>query len=197
MSAVPIPRFQFCYSYVPQLSCVTGSVTFGAATAITSFVGTGISSVTKLAVGLVQVQLVQPYPAYLSSDFSIDAPTTGANVNDGSFVVGTLYQITAVGTTNWYAVGLNAGLTPKIGQLFVATAVGGAGTGTAKVITQSNVAGVQVAENNGTMLSVSTANQGSIFILQTVDFAGALVSPTTGTIMDMKIWMKGSSAYGV
>ena len=56
--------------------------------------------------------------------------TTG--VSDGSFVVGQAYQITAVGTTNWYSIG--AGRSAAVGDIFTATGADGGGNGTANSV---------------------------------------------------------------
>ena len=53
-------------------------------------------------------------------------------VNDGSFVVGQAYQITAVGTTAWTAAGAPANF--GVGTIFTATSVGGSGSGTANSV---------------------------------------------------------------
>ena len=55
---------------------------------------------------------------------------TQTPINDGSFVVGTAYQISTLGTTtNWAAAG--AGTDVALGDVFTATSVGGAGDGAA------------------------------------------------------------------
>ena len=50
------------------------------------------------------------------------------SVNAGSFTPGFSYQITALGNTNWTAIG--AGVNPQVGQVFTATGAG-SGSGTA------------------------------------------------------------------
>ena len=56
--------------------------------------------------------------------------TIGSAVAASALVVGTGYRIESLGTTNWTACGLPAGVTAAVGLTFVATATG-AGTGTA------------------------------------------------------------------
>ena len=56
--------------------------------------------------------------------------TIGSAVAASALVVGTGYRIESLGTTNWTACGLPAGVTAAVGLTFVATAAG-TGTGTA------------------------------------------------------------------
>lgn len=183
---------QFLYSNVPMLTMIDGHIVIGAAGAVSSFTGKGIYNVALLAAGIYSVQLTNNFKSFVGHDFSLQSPVTGANVADGSFVVGTMYQITAVGTTGWSAVGLNTGLTPAIGQQFVATAVGGVGTGTAKVVGSTGVASIELGEP-AAMLQVNNLGQGAIFMARMLDFAGALVAPASGTIIDLSIYLKNSS----
>jgi len=66
-----------------------------------------------------------------SHKFLVTAATT---VSDGSFIVGQAYFIVSVGDTTWssYGAPTNAGA----GDIFTATSVGGAGTGTAVPVGQ-------------------------------------------------------------
>jgi hypothetical protein len=70
-------------------------------------------------------------PAYIITQKGATKYLVAGNnaIADGSFIVGQSYAINLVGTTNWAAVG--AGVNPQIGDVFTATTVGGAGTGTA------------------------------------------------------------------
>jgi len=63
--------------------------------------------------------------------------TDGASVADESVVVGSVYQILTVGTTDWNAMGLRG--TPAIGAIFTATAAG-AGSGTASLVKKCTLA---------------------------------------------------------
>jgi len=63
--------------------------------------------------------------------------TDGASVADESVVVGSVYQILTVGTTDWNAMGLRG--TPAIGAVFTATAAG-AGSGTASLVKKCTLA---------------------------------------------------------
>jgi hypothetical protein len=63
------------------------------------------------------------------------AVTPGTGTSAGSFVVGTYYTITAVGTTSFTAIGA---LSNTVGVSFIATAVG-SGTGTATTMNTLNL----------------------------------------------------------
>lgn len=181
---------------------IQGTVTIGASGAVSSSTGTGVSGVTKLTTGIYQIQTIENYNGYIGSFFEKQSPAIGSNVNDGSFVTNTLYQITAVGTTDWHAAGLNSGLTAAVGQTFVATGAGGAGTGTAKAVGSTGIGVIEVPYNPQQMLDNSTINKGAIIQFQTfgnastISFTGdttntsttiANVSSTAGLVVGQSI----------
>lgn len=171
---------QFLFNKVPFLSYIEGHVLVGAAGAVTSIAGNGVKSVSLLATGIYQIQLTQNYNALLGSSFQPQSPANGISVTAGSFVTNALYQITALGNTNWAAIGLQSGLTAKVGQVFVATGAG-SGTGTAQLIVASNADQVEIPINPQVMLSNSQTpvNQGSIVLFET--FAVNAISFTGNT----------------
>ena len=66
---------------------------------------------------------------------------TASTTSDGSFISGQAYQIASLGDTTWSSYG--AGADAAVGDIFTATSVGGAGTGTAYPV------GVCVLTNSG------------------------------------------------
>lgn len=86
--------------------------------------------------GMILVKLTDKFISLLKFGSSIASPNSGTPINISSgLAVGTLYVITAVGTStaaNWQALGLPVGITPAIGAMFVATSAS-AGTGTGAV----------------------------------------------------------------
>lgn len=191
---------QFLYSKHPMLTLITGSVTFGAAGAVSASSGAGLKSVTKLGTGLYQIKLVDSFPSFIGYDSEMLGGVTGAAINDGSFVAGTLYQIVTVGNTNWTAVGFDSDYTPVVGALFVATGVGGAGTGQVKAIAPSAVQSIEIAQNPASMLKNLNQSQGkgSSLILSLYNSSGAagaqvLGSPASGAQMIFKLMFKNSS----
>ena len=77
--------------------------------------------------------------------------TDGATIQDESMVVGNMYMIATVGTTDWAAVGVLG--TPAIGAIFTCD-VAGAGTGTVfavKACTLANTANGSLANDTMTI----------------------------------------------
>ena len=73
-------------------------------------------------------QLVVDTPVY----FTEDGPFIGASVNAGSFIAGTIYQITSLGTTDWNLVAGTMAVVYSVGDLIIATN-SGLGSGTAVI----------------------------------------------------------------
>lgn len=189
---------QFLYSKVKMLTMLQGDITIGASGAVSSFnTANQVAGVTRLGTGLYQLQMIENFNFFIGGNVLLQSPPIGGSIADGSFVVGTLYQITIVGTTNWFNVGLNAGLTPAVGQTFVATAVGGAGTGTAHVIGNTGIVNTEIAQNAQNSLRTSTTNAGALLIMQTFGLAAgpttALANPTSGSIIRFMLYFRNSS----
>lgn len=114
--------------------------------------GAGISSVTRNAAGIYQINLLDSYNKYLGLMWSVESPNSGSDVLVASAgtVSGTTYVITTVGTTTtagWQSLGLGVGITPAVGVAFKATATTTA-TGTGAVQTQIN-SGIVAIESLG------------------------------------------------
>lgn len=191
--------YQFLFSKIPMLSYIEGSVIIGATGAVGTVSGNGVYAITRLTTGIYKIQLVDNYNALVGAQFLMESGITGSNVNDGSFVANTLYQITAVGTTNFTAIGLSAGLTAAVGQSFVATGIGGAGTGTAKAMTVSGITHVEVARNAQTELTTSVAGHGAIINIQTLAATSSSVTtlipadPANGSLLRFNLFLRNSS----
>ncbi len=119
---------------------IEGSFQIGStgAPVVSSFTGAGITAsstitVQKLGTGVYMLQLADPYYRIVGWSFMPMPGPSSVVAGDGSgnIVLGRPYQIlggtsaVASGTpstaTNWYTLGLNPGLTPQVGQVFVAT----------------------------------------------------------------------------
>jgi hypothetical protein len=131
-------------SFVHCLTLLQGRWAVGATGAVSSISGTGIKAITRLGAGLFLIEFTDPYVRFLNSHFTIVEPANGTPVADGSFVVGTAYKIITLGNTLWNAAGLTTGIIPKVGTPFVATTVGGTGTGTAAVSTPGLIQNMEV-----------------------------------------------------
>lgn len=173
----------------------------GASGAVSDLKGPAVQSVTRLAAGIYQVQLQDKYNKYFIGSAQLSSPAPGSDVADGSFVVGTPYVITLVGTTDWSAVGFPTGVTPAVGAAFVATTVGGAGTGTAKAVTVSGISSVEVIGQPNLTITNSLAqpNQGSIFLIQTLGPTSSSVTtmiakdPANGSRLAITAYLSNSS----
>lgn len=147
------------------------------------------------------IQLQDNYSAFLGMTATMLSPVSGSNVNVTTGLgVGTLYQITAVGTTTaagWLALGVPAGVTPAVGLTFQAiTATVGSGTGTVKVFASSNLTSVEVAgDPNGGLAPVGQAvgfNGGAGgWIYLNYWKTAALQQPTDGTIVELNLFLSG------
>lgn len=185
---------QFYYTKHMMPVQIDGNVVIGATGAVGTTIGPGISSVTRLAVGTYRVKFLDNYFKFYAFSGGFQSPVTGSSVPDGSFIANTVYQITAVGTTNWTAAGLPAGLTAAVGMIFKAANVGGAGTGTVKALGSSGVSSIDVAGNPQLELSPSgAANMGAYITIQCFDAAGAAVDPADTSVMFLKFLLSNSS----
>lgn len=184
---------QFLYSKIRMLTYLKGSITVGATGAVTSFAGIGIYKITRSTTGIYFVQLNDNYNAFVDFHWHADGGVTGSPVADGSFVTGTEYQITVVGTTTWTGAGFPAGYTPAVGSVFVATGAGGAGTGTATAIGKSAISKIELAQSVGGLMQGSVQGIGSAFYLNTYNYSEALANPTSGCVLGFAMWLRNSS----
>lgn len=185
---------QFFYTPHKMPVMIDCNIAIGATGAVGTIKGPGVSGVTRLGTGLYQIKLQDNYYKFYKLDWNLEAPVTGSAVNDGSFVTGTLYQITTVGTTDWTAAGLPAGLTAAVGMVFKAAGAGGAGTGAAKALGSSGVFAVEVVGNPQLMLAPQgSANQGAIITIKCLDASGAAVDPTSGSVLFLDMYLSNSS----
>lgn len=172
----------------------------GSSGSVNSLKGPGIASVIRLAPGIYQIKLQDNYNRYYGGFAGLVAPAIGSNVADGSLVVGTPYMITAVGTTNWHAAGLPAEVTPAVNVAFVATSIGGAGSGTAKAVGASGISSVEVIGDSNLSISPDPAiSPGGIILVQCMGPTSAGVTtqiakdPATGSVLSLAIYLSNSS----
>lgn len=185
--------YQFLYSKDAMLTYLKGSITVGGTGAVTSFAGKGFYSITRSTTGIYFVQLNDNYNAFINFNWHAAGGVTGSNVTDGSFVTGTEYSITAVGTTTWTTAGFPSGYTPAVGSVFVATGAGGAGTGTAKAVGKSGISKIELAQSASGLLNGNNSGIGSAFFLNTYNYSEALANPTSGCVLGFELWMRNSS----
>lgn len=173
-----------------MLTFIEGNFVVGGSGAVGTVKGSGIASVTLLSTGTYKIKLEDGFPRYLSGTAGAVAPSSGATVNDGSLVVGTTYIILSVGTTDWVAAGLDADVVPAVGVSFVATAIGGAGTGTARAVVDSGIVSVEVVGNPNLMVPYKT------LIIQCISDAGAVDNPVSGSVIGFTMMLRNSTLKG-
>lgn len=130
-------------------------ISIGASGAPTIVSAPLISSITRLAAGQYRLQLNDNYAKLLDFRGSCISAQSGISVTAGSFVVGTVYRITALGNTTqaqWVAAGVPVGITAAVGVTFKAAAAG-AGTGTAQTLASSGIASIELMSNSINMLN--------------------------------------------
>lgn len=169
------------------------SVNIGSSGATSGLSSSVVRSVTRMAAGIYQVQLMDNYNALYNSYFSVDGPVTGSAIAGGSFVAGTLYQIVTLGTTNFNSAGLPTNVTAAVGQNFIATGIG-AGTGTVKAVAPVS----SIINIAGPMMN-PTDNTGSIIIFQALAPTSSSVTtliPTeipSGSVLNIEFLLSNSS----
>lgn len=214
-------QFLFSFHKMPviiDMKFVVAS-TDSAGKGITGLIGQGVKNVymntsqtpagpVNPAAGYILIQLQDNYSQHFLTDWNAEPPVTGADINiSGSSVltVGVPYQITAVGTSttaNWAAVGLPPGVTPAVGQSFLATVTGsGTGTGTVKAIGIGGVASIETVPmvSAATIAPVGIVNQGAWIILKCLAATNASTTtliasaPTAGAIISVRLSLSNAS----
>lgn len=161
--------------------------------------------------GLIVIQLQNNFQKLLGLSTMLQPAITGADVSvtagDADLVVGQPYQITVIGTTTtaqWHALGLPPGLTPTVGQNFIALSTGvGAGTGKVKVYGVASCVAIQpLGRSPDLQMANLYQNGGAQIIMQTlfptID-TGTLKSPLIksaledGTLIKMQLLLSNSS----
>lgn len=186
--------FYTCHK-MPVLLDVT--IPIGASGAVGTITGAGVKSVTKLTTGIYQIKLQDNYYKLLGNFSSIVSPTTGSAIADGSFVTGTPYSITSVGTTTWGD--LPSGITAAVGATFIATGAGGAGTGTATAVGNSGITRIDLIDNGTELAPSSLNNTGSYITFQTLAATSSSVttlipaSPANGSVLKLALYLSNSA----
>lgn len=182
---------QFFYSFHKVPVLLDCNFAIGTTGSVGTIKGPGIAAISQLATGIYRVQLQDNYYKYFLSTWQFQAPVTGGSVASTALVTGTAYQINFVGTTNWQSVGLAPGLTAAVGQSFVATGTA-AGTGTAQLVGSSGIFTVENIGDPNSELAPSNPN-GGYLLFKTLNAAGALTAPTSGSTLFLGIYLSNSS----
>jgi hypothetical protein len=160
---------------------VRASITIGAAGAVASSSGPGTKAIARMGAGVYRIQLQDSYASFLHMSASMIANgVTGSAIDPNAGVVGTLYQITLVGNTNWATAGIPSTVVPAVGQVFALAAAPASGTGRVKAAAVSNIRSIQCAGNpNSGMISLLTQSQGNGGYVTIVCLADTSSSVTT------------------
>ena len=164
------------------------------------------------AAGVALIQFKQNFNYYLGgfSGFvtAVASPTTAVT---SGLSIGSPYIITVLGNTTlaeWQTIGLPAGLTPTVGQSFIAiaTGTGGAHTGKVGIPSPSGIISIEViGDPNASIANSSIAVNGGAFVM--VQFQAPTITsvtnawespliataPTTGSVCGMTFFFDGSS----
>jgi hypothetical protein len=175
----------------------------GSSGAVSALKGPGVSAVTRLAAGIYKIKFQDNYTKFFGFNAKCKAPVTGSNVAATALSAGTVYEITALGTTttaNWVTAGVPAGITPAVGVSFLAAATS-SGNGTAKAIGVSGVSDFEVVGVSNTTLSPSGSVSyiGGYIIIQCLGATSSSVTtliptdPASGSSMFVSIYLGNSS----
>lgn len=181
---------QFSFGLVKYPVVLHGKADIGASGATSNLVGAGVSSLTRLAAGVYALKLEDNYNRFYNLQVRFESPVTGSDITAGSFVSGTLYEITALGNTDFTAVGLPAGVPAAVGVSFVATGAG-SGTGTVKAVGTSGIYGVEVVGNP--QLMDQSVPQGAYVYFKTINASGVNTDPASGSILFFTVTFRNSS----
>lgn len=174
------------------------NVAIGGTGAVGTLKGTCVASVTRLAAGTYRIKLQDNYNKFFMALAAVDSPVSGSNVTAGSFSAGVAYQITALGSTDWNAIGLPSGITAAVGMSFVATGVG-AGTGTAKIFGPSGIVAVEALGDSNLELAPSQVNQGAYVTVRCYGATDASTTtliatdPASGSTLRVLLYLSNSS----
>jgi hypothetical protein len=148
------------------------------------------------AAGYILIQFKNNFNYYLGGFSGFVSPLTGSPLT--STTAHLAYVITSLGTTTlaqWQAAGLPPGLTPTLGQSFIATATGAlGGTGTVEVPGNSGNTSMEVVgDPNQSIANAMIAPNGGAYLLLQVLTTATLTAPATGTVIGLTAYFDGSS----
>jgi hypothetical protein len=146
--------------------------------------------VTRSAAGIYKVVFDDAFYKLLTSHVEFRSGVTSTDVAGGGFSPGTVYQITALGSTTnaqWVTAGAPTGA--AVGTVFLAAGVG-AGSGTVKALAQSGIARVDVVSQDAD----TRLRAGQHVIFECFDFNGALADPVAASTMHLMFMFRDSSS---
>lgn len=165
--------------------------------------GTGTNGILNPnpAAGIILVQLGSNYYRYFNGYSGFVSPVTTSQATTTAHVA---YVITVLGTATlaqWQTAGLPLGLTPAVGQAFIAIAtgtIGGSAMVAPTVATGSGIDHIEVlGDPNSTLSPVGPQGGASIvtggwMVLQCFA-AGAIAAPADGSVIGLNFYLSNSS----
>lgn len=150
------------------------------------------------AAGYIMVQLEDNYNRSLSGFNAIVSPVSGTPLTSVS--ANLAYTIVSLGTATlaqWQAVGLPPGLTPTVGQSFIATAtqsIGGSAAVEVPATAGSGITNIEtVGDPNQTLSPVGLPQgQGGFLILQCMKNT-VLTAPADNSVISLAFYLSNSS----
>jgi len=196
---------QFNYNFHVMPVMLDCNIAIGATGAVGTVKGPGITSVTRLSAGRYQIKLMDNYKQlYACIGQILAAPVTGSAIDPNAGAVGTVYQITTVGATDWTTAGLPAGLTPAVGMILKLAAAPTASTGRVKAIGKSGITMIEALGTPGLMLSPIAdpidGVQGGLVTIQCLgptsssDTTLIPTDPADGSTLAVLMWLSNSSS---
>jgi hypothetical protein len=174
---------QYNFHVMPVL--VDMQIAIGATGAPTLSGAPGVQSVTRKAAGIYQIQLKDNYASLLGMKANIIEPATGSAIDPNAGVVGSIYEITTVGDTDWSTAGLASSITAAVGARLVLAAQPTAGTGRVKLVSASNLASIELSSNlqnsnNPTQGGAISGTNGAIIIVRCLANTVPVTAGTAG-----------------
>lgn len=149
------------------------------------------------AAGYALIQFNNNFNFYLGGFSGFVSPVSGTPLT--STTAGLAYIIVSLGTTTlaqWQAKGLPPGLTPTVGQSFIATATGAiGGTGAVEVPSVSGIVTSEVVGDPNQSIANSNISQngGAYLLVQFLNSSDALAAPANGSVCGMSAFFDRSS----
>lgn len=193
--------YQFLYSTNPMLTYLEGRCNIGSSGAVSSVKGGGISNVVRLSAGVYKIIFENNYNKVLAVNANLQAPVTGSNVAATALVPGTVYQITALGTTtqaNWETAGVPSGVTAAVGLVFLAAATS-SGNGTAKELGTSGISAIEVIGDSNKSIISTTSPYLVIKCLAATNAGDTTLiaaDPASGSVLSFDCMFRNSSLPG-
>ncbi len=193
--------FQFTQSLNPGLVMIQGTVAIGATGAVGTVTGSGISAVTRLAVGTYRVEFQDNYFRYLGHNCS----ARSGNVTTTAITAltpGQMYTIKTLGsatTAQWITAGVPVGVTPAVGLAFLAAATSAGTSSDCYSPLASLTSDCEILGNPQKSITSTTL---PYVIIQTMSATSSSVTtpipidPADSSTLDLMFWFRNSAIPG-